>query len=269
METAIFQEIAQQADFQNIQPTFEPGSDEDLQQWCDRRNAKAGTLTGYDCTECINRGFFAIVEKSDYGSVVAYKDCSCKNIRKSLDIIKTNGLDKASFDNFEDSEDWQKHLKATVHSFVDNTKGEWLYISGQTGCGKTHICSAALRALAIRYRVQIAVFKWQENAKRLKQLVNDAEYASQISHYKTTKVLYIDDLFKCKRGESPTNADVNLAFEIIDYRYCKNLLTVISSEFSIDDIIDFDEALGGRIKEMCGKFILNIAPDKSKNYRLR
>ena len=46
-------------------------------------------------------------------------------------------------------------------------------------------------------------------------------------------------------------------------------MTVISSELSLDDLIDIDEALGGRIIKMArgNKYI--IPKGRDKNYRLR
>ena len=44
-------------------------------------------------------------------------------------------------------------------------------------------------------------------------------------------------------------------------------LTIISSECTIDDILDIDEAVGGRIFERAKAF--SLKPDKRRNYRLR
>jgi DNA replication protein DnaC len=61
---------------------------------------------------------------------------------------------------------------------------------------------------------------------------------------------------------------VNVAFEIINYRYNNpNLLTIISSELSEDELLDVDEAIGGRIYERARTF--SIAKDRKRNYRIR
>jgi hypothetical protein len=69
--------------------------------------------------------------------------------------------------------------------------------------------------------------------------------------------------------QRPTRADVNLAFEIINARGAANKITIISSECTLTDLIDIDEAVGGRIKQKCGAHCWSIDPDRSKNYRLR
>ena len=76
-----------------------------------------------------------------------------------------------------------------------------------------------------------------------------------IDRFKKAEVLYIDDLFKTGRNPDgsepkPTAADINAAFEIINYRYNNPaLLTIISSELNEDELLDIDEAVGGRIFE--------------------
>lgn len=91
--------------------------------------------------------------------------------------------------------------------------------------------------------------------------------------YKRVEVLYIDDLFKTGRDKDnnpqrPTAADINAAFEIINARSLDpELLTIISSECTTNDLLDIDEATGGRICEKAQVF--SIAPDRTRNYRLR
>ena len=87
------------------------------------------------------------------------------------------------------------------------------------------------------------------------------------------QVLYIDDLFKIGKGQDgrkqrPTSADVNLAFEILNYRYNKpTCITIISSELYAEDILDIDEAIGSRIYERAK--IVNISNDRAKNQRIK
>jgi DNA replication protein DnaC len=67
----------------------------------------------------------------------------------------------------------------------------------------------------------------------------------------------------------PTAADVRLAFEIINYRVVSKLPTIISSEFTLGELVDIDQAVAGRIAEMAEFNAINITPDIKKNYRLR
>ena len=60
-------------------------------------------------------------------------------------------------------------------------------------------------------------------------------------------MLYIDDFLKGRI----TDADINLAFELINARYNRRetAITIISSELDLGTVTKLDEALGGRIYE--------------------
>ena len=81
--------------------------------------------------------------------------------------------------------------------------------------------------------------------------------------------MYIDDLFKpVSLNIQPTQGELRRAKDLIDYRYRNKLTTIISTEISIEDICAIDEAIGGRIYEMCKDYYVHIT-GKDKNYRLR
>ena len=240
------------------------------QKQCDTYNETIGKLNetdGYNCDMCKNKGHSWVVVDNE----ILSRECEkCSLIRKSLNNLRKSGLNNLTFKNYIPKENWQRQLISLAQDYVKNTKDEWFFIGGQSGSGKTHICTATLRSLIMRYNIHAELFKWVEQGRTLKRLVNDeTEYSKMIDKYKTAKALYIDDLFKVKKGEHPTNADVNLAFELIDYRYCNHLLTIISSEFSINDIIGIDESVGGRIKQSAENYVVYFKSDENKNYRLK
>ena len=107
---------------------------------------------------------------------------------------------------------------------------------------------------------------------QLKKNIGDKEYTDLIDQIKKVDILYIDDFLKVPVGDEigrPSQADLSLALEIINYRYNNKLVTLISSEWTSNEIIGFDEALGSRICEMAGKSNLNIRRDRNKNMRMR
>ena len=73
----------------------------------------------------------------------------------------------------------------------------------------------------------------------------------------------IDDFLKGKLSES----DVNIMYEIINYRYMNRLPIIISTEKSLDELLDFDEAVGSRIIEMCRYNIVKFS-GRELNYRI-
>lgn len=116
---------------------------------------------------------------------------------------------------------------------------------------------------------------WKEESTLLKAVINETEvYTSRIEKLKQVDILYIDDFLKPLKSKEgnitpPTTADVNLAFEILDYRKNANLRTIISSERYIGEIIEIDEATGSRIIEKTkSQYFINIKRDKSRNHRL-
>lgn len=232
---------------------------------------------GYNCPECKNRGYIAklVDNGNDKYSHCVY-GCKCMPIRNSIMRMKRSGLEdvikKYTFIQFEESEEWQKIVKQKAMDYAQNPEG-WFFIGGQSGCGKTHLCTAICRELLLK-GMETYYMKWRDDIAKLKGLSLDAdERESAITKFKEAKVLYIDDLFKTGRNPDgsdpkPTAADINIAFEIINYRYCKpELLTIISSELSVNELIEIDEATGGRICERAK--VTNIAKDRTRNYRTK
>ena len=70
---------------------------------------------------------------------------------------------------------------------------------------------------------------------------------------KKTEVLYIDDFLK----GGDTDADIRLAYEILNSRYNdRGLRTILSSEMTPEKLLRRDEALGGRIYERARGYVL-------------
>ena len=169
-----------------------------------------------------------------------------------------------TFDAYQADAPWQRTLLERTKEFAALDSPAWLFIGGQSGCGKTHLCTAAVtqRLLAgsdLRY------MRWMNDSVRLKALAMEPERDRLMRAYIDAPVLYIDDLFK----SAPTPADLHLAFELLDARYCdQSKRTIISSERTLSDLLAIDEALAGRILERCGDdFLLNIPRNASRNMR--
>ena len=231
---------------------------------------------GYNCPLCKNKGFIAKLTEDNGRYSHCFTDCKCVEIRNSIMRMKRSGLKDIikdyTFDKFEDTEPWQKTLKSAAMEYAKNPEG-WFFLGGQSGCGKTHLCTAACREFLLKGK-SVQYMLWRDDVTKLKSAVTDAEeYGKLIDRYKTADVLYIDDLFKTgkvdKGFQKPTAADINVAFEILNFRYNNPaLLTIISSELSEDELLDIDEATGGRIYERAKK-AFSIAEDRKKNYRIK
>lgn len=260
----------------------EPRSPEDAARFrADTFNASEGRLQeedGYNCPLCNNKGFLLRAAPGNNGLwVTVSRDCKCMAVRRSIRRMERSGLKNIirdyTFDRFEAPGDWQKAIKDAAVSYAKEPEG-WFFIGGQSGAGKTHLCTAICRELLLGGQA-VKYMLWRDEVVKLKNAVTDfEEYGRLIQQYKDAEVLYIDDLFKTGRApdgqkQLPTSADLNAAFEILNHRYNHpKRLTIISSECTIQDLLDIDEAVGGRIFERT-KRPLSIKRDKSKNYRLR
>lgn len=251
---------------------------EKAQRKADRENRMEGKLhlyDGFNCDLCKNKGYImkAVERNGDYELVQS--TCKCDKSRRSIRNLKASGLakvlDKYSFEKFEPNTDWRKSILQTAKNFLDNGNGSWFFMGGQSGSGKTHICSAiAIEFLRRGYEVKYML--WKDDSRKIKN--DNFEGGNIIEYYKNVDILYIDDLFKTVKVEGqqfqrPTQGDANLAFEIINSRLSQNKITIISSENTIYELFDIDEATAGRIKQMCGEYCLNISKGEGKNYRKR
>lgn len=248
----------------------------------DHVNGDDHTITGdgYNCPLCMNRGD-SLALREEHGSIFTYAiPCKCMKIRQSIWRMRQSGLERVirdcTFDKFIVKADWQRTMYDKAKNYVaeGEPNGKWFFIGGQSGAGKSHICTAIVRELL--YKKPVVYMPWEPDSKKLKAIVNDAEeYGKEIGRLNRAEVLYIDDLFKPVPDDfggrkKPSGPDVKLAFEILNYRNINHLPTIISSEWPMDALIDIDEATASRINENCdyGRYLLGIGKDRKKNYRL-
>lgn len=235
-------------------------------------NAQKEPPNGYDCPLCGNKQVTFRLKEDKSGMVAV--PCKCVETRRCIRRMGESGLGDAlkdcTFDSFQTPEDWQKHLWNTARDYAAHPTG-WLSILGQSGCGKTHLCTAVCGKLLER-GIQVLYFSWREEAARLKAAPPERREAL-LEQYLQAPCLYIDDLLKTARGADgavqPTAGDLNLAFTILGYRYTRKLPTILSSEYSLPELLRLDEAIGSRIAELSGKHLCAVRKDPQRNYRLR
>jgi DNA replication protein DnaC len=233
---------------------------------------------GYECKVCKNKGtIYKVIDYGDGTYSHCATDCKCAEIRRSILRMKRSGLKDIikdyTFDKFLDTEPWQKAIKEAAMEYAENPEG-WFALCGQSGSGKTHLCTAICREFLLSGK-KVVYMLWRDEIVRIKEAAQSGDSSLQeiLEKYKTADVLYIDDLFKTGKDKfnevvKPSVADINYAFEIINYRYNNpKLMTIISSELSEEELLDIDEAIGGRIYERAKTF--TIAKSRDRNYRIR
>lgn len=219
-------------------------------------NALIGEHGADSCPKCLGRGDIAV----EVDGEMQIRVCECEIKRRCLARIRRSGLGELynayRMDNYATPTDWQKHLKDKAVSFLANDSG-WLFVCGNSGSGKSHLTCAVARELLEAGRT-VRYLMWRHDAPQLKAMVNEREeYEKRMEDLARCDVLVIDDLFKGK----VTDADINLAFELLNARYnAPSKRTIISSEKAADDILRLDEAIGSRIIERAIGFLLQTEP---------
>lgn len=258
-------ENCKEADYtawQNMSP------EQRLQKQADDYNATPGTLQDFDCQVCHNKGFVQVVRDTE----IVTRECKCMVTRRTWHRIHESGLElelkQKRFENYDHSSSWQAYVYDKARKYLEDTLSggtHWMAVCGQTGAGKTHICTAVVGQLIKSGRGAIYM-PYRDEIMRIKQAAGEAaEYQPRMEQFKQADVLYIDDLFKGKI----TDADINAVYEIVGYRYSNRKTTIFSTEVLWERLNEIDGAIAGRINEMSGEYLIPIAPDASKNRRLQ
>ena len=251
---------------------LEPASDAYLQRECDVLNSLPGKLQGFDCPKCKNKGVVHYLS----GRYICTKDCECMPVRQSLRRIRGSGLEDVlglyTLGSFQTPHPWQKEMKAKAQAFLRDHDRKWFFAGGQIGAGKTHLCTAIVGEFlksgeAARYML------WKDEAAKIKAAVCDEEYTRLVAPLKEVPVLYIDDFWKTPidaagNKKPPPPGDINLAFEILNARYIRSCVTLISCEHTMGELLGFDEAVGSRIYQRTKGYCFNLQKDPRKNYRI-
>ncbi|MBR4452110.1 MAG: ATP-binding protein [Clostridia bacterium] len=233
-------------------------------------NARKGNLKGYHCTKCNDKGMIYL---PDGKTGIKAAECSCMKIRSDMNGVVTSGLSEMiksrSFDTFRCDEQWQRQIKSTALAFADGGADSFFFIGGQSGSGKTHICTALCEELMKAGRA-VKYIRWNDTFREILSLSDNKDgqlKEKKLAETDSAEILFIDDFLKSAK---PSEAEKSLAFNIIENRYIRSKTTIISSEKTLGEINEIREDIAGRIYEKTGdRFLLKIPRDINKNYRFR
>ena len=216
----------------------------------------------YECQKCKDRGGFIRKNQNGYEYWVT---CQCQ-IQKDIEryIAQSNLPENCkgkSFENYNTQSEQQKKAKQLCQTYADNPQGN-LLLCGQIGSGKTHLAIATLLAIAKKHKR----IKYQNYKDMVKGIANaarqDDTYYTELDKYRLPSVLLIDDFFK---GNEHKETHLSYAYEIIDHRYKNSLMTIITTEKNISEMVRIEEAITSRLLEKSTAVLM----DGIKNYRLR
>ncbi|MGL4912614.1 MAG: ATP-binding protein, partial [Romboutsia sp.] len=183
----------------------------------------------YRCSKCRDMTFII-----DDGVATP---CECRAVREAEDILKKSGVSeefrKKRFINFNYAKDMQtmgayKISTGYVKNFnsIEKDRCNSIMFMGQVGSGKTHLSLAIANEL-MDDGVGVLYMGYRDAITVVKQNIMDQVYYHRVmNRYKNARVLLVDDLFKGKISDS----DINIIFEIVNYRYFNNLPVIVSSE---------------------------------------
>lgn len=243
-----------------------------------------GDRVVYECEVCQDRGGFIkkVTEQLYPYPVDQWFDCACverkriNRLFKSSDI--TEHMQQQTFSKFRlagrpacvvDAYETAKEYQA-VFKEIRKDRNNSIALLGEPGSGKTHLLMAVSNAL-IADGIPVLYFPFVEGMNELKSLLGEKDkhlYQEKEHQMQRVPVLFLDDLFKSKKGSEPTDYETKFMFSVINYRYLNHLPVIISSELTVNELLFWDHAIGSRIAEMTARFQVLLKGGQDLNYRL-
>jgi len=245
-------------------------------------NLSEGNLNeedGINCPICKNKGKISFVENG-YEKV---KNCECMNKRRMYYRFIETGISKDQFkrytlSNYDTTIEWQRYAldkaKSYLADLTKNEKAYWFYIGGNSGTGKTHLCTGIIAKL-LNSNFSVKYMVWNTEIPSLisqrKSFYQEDQdlYRHRVKELKECQVLYIDDFLQL---DTETKESLSVAYEIINSRYTDDSkITIISSEVTQKELYEFSKALCGRIieKSKRGDYVISVNEEISTNYRMK
>ena len=198
--------------------------------------------------------------------------CPCQYKRVIESLLKNSGFPYEEFqrmtlDTFETSTEEQTAMKNLANRFIKED-GNWMGVFGASGAGKTHICIAVCQELVKKYRCSFKYMSYRSMMRQLRSFIFDDEKYSDMMHdLIETDVLYIDDLLKFSLDQKGDiiQDELRVLYDIVNERYLRKKKTILSSEYTMKEIVQMDEALGSRMRELIGDYGIKCS---GSNYRL-
>jgi DNA replication protein DnaC len=255
-----------------IEVSNQPMSDDEFRQFTvDCYNESEGDLDKQDgivCEVCKNKGWIQVIE----GGYEPHRKCKCMVRRQAYKNAKQSGLGKylnKTFKDYRAEETWQMKCIESVEAYLTDHSHDnvWFIACGQSGSGKTLLCSIISNTLLQKKERAVMYIVWTDFISQLKRDVmgdKTNEVSEAMEKVKNADVLFLDEVVK-KYNET----DLKYLIEIINYRYTNDKKTIITSEKQMNEFLAIDEATFSRAIEQCEGYMINIPKDRKKNYRLK
>ena len=230
----------------------------------------------YNCNKCKDKCYILIDD-------LTARVCSCQEQKRIERLFRGSQITPAfqgkTFKNFSEKKCTPAVLKmylaakAYTRDFnsLDEEENNWLVFLGQPGAGKSHL-SLAVGNTLIQKGVPVLYFQHVEGINEMKDIIRrdgEESIGEKTSEMKKVDFLIWDDLFKPLPGQKEVRPfEVQIAFEVLNYRYLNLLPTAINSERTPKELVTIDEATGSRIIER-GKGRMVVVEGLENNWRLK
>ncbi len=190
----------------------------------------------------------------------------CKCLTKEINeiLIAESGFGK--LESFEEA-NFEIHSKPEFVKKLYKLMKDWchsdfnknlIFLSGQTGVGKTHLARCMAKELIDLNKVVLLTTSFAMNQDFLKSYaskdLDEKEYI--MNKYLNAEILFIDDLGTELRQPGVT---VNYLYMIINERKVNHRPTVITSNLTLADIQDYyDERISSRITDLSSSICIYI-----------
>ena len=266
-------EMAQDAQKEALERKPKPDDTTDAQE-LERLQAQADAQNAREerpsdglppCPICKSKRVIYVVKSG----AIAIKPCECRinAVNATAAGMMRQSLDKCTWNKFETKQEWQERLKRMAWKWSRGLTPKMLVISGQSGCGKTHIsaCAAYERLRFCGQGGRADWFYWSRDIRDLKsQQVNDyPAFSAKIEHLKTYKMLVIDGLFDMRQ----TDADITLIDEILYFRaLTDNAGTIITTRSNLRQIASQAPSVFARLQAAAQGYMINLKREPARNY---
>jgi len=180
-----------------------------------------------------------------------------------FELQKSMTFDKFDWRRVNLIPEQRQNLEQAFHLALDFAKSPegWLVFMGVTGCGKTHLAAAI-----VNYRYQanqpalfIVVPEFLDHLRSTFSPESKISYDQLFERVKTAPLLIMDDF-----GEQSTTPWVReKLYQVINYRYNARLATVITTRYSLQEILEeIEGSVSSRLVDIKISTPFNIiAPD--------
>lgn len=208
----------------------------------------------YTCPYCKDDGFITYRNEDGYDVSM---ECECSKRKRLERKLRKSGITLGEFesktlDSFKADNPEAAEMKSMAVKYLGDPKALGIGYFGKSGTGKTHICIAICQEFMRNRGVDCRYFSYRADMQKLLRSYYEDSYWQQVDELCAVPVLYIDDLLKfakSARGEV-LESELRIAYDIINTRYINKRRTIFSSEYTVNEILDIDEALGSRIYSM-------------------